>query len=112
MSKPSNRKPVLSLRALGGLRAAKQEIMDAAVGKMPQGLMLATVAAVVHLARRAAVAEEVLSERVLELVRESLKCLAQQKWKLDTALLLKKPSSKHQRPNKSQAPNAKDQTST
>jgi hypothetical protein len=57
---------------------------------MPDGLVLATVAAAVRLARREATPAEILSERALELVRESLQAIAQRKWKPETALLLRK----------------------
>jgi hypothetical protein len=90
MNDSSNRKPLLSAEALNNLHKAKRQIVDAAHGKVPEHLVLATAVAAVRLARKEAVLTEVLSERVVELVRESLKALAQQKWKPETALLLKK----------------------
>ena len=90
MSEPLKRKPLLSAEAINGLCSAKQQILDGAVGKMPERLVLATVAAAVRLAGREARPGEVLSDRVIELVRESLQAIAQHKWKPETALLLKK----------------------
>src|SRR5262245_13517219 len=88
MAQPRQRKPILNLQDIHDLRKAKQQIMDAVVGKVPDQLALATVQAAVRLARREAAPHEVLSERVLALVRQSLMALRQQKWKVDTALLL------------------------
>ena len=88
MSDSSTRKPLLNAAAMNDLHKAKRQIMDAAHGKVPEQLMLATAIAAVRLARREASPAEVLSERVVELVRKTLKDLAQQKWKPDTALLL------------------------
>src|SRR5262249_29832321 len=96
MSGPVQRKPILTAEALNGLNHAKQEILDATVGTVPEPLVRLTVVAAGRLARRHA-AREVLSERVLELVQASLLSLAQQKWKLDTALLLKRRESDHER---------------
>jgi hypothetical protein len=90
MNDLSNRKPLLTARGLADLQNAKQQIVDAAAGKVPEGLVLATALAAVRLARREATPQEVLSERVVELVRQSLKALAQQKGKPETALLLQK----------------------
>jgi hypothetical protein len=83
-------KPLLTADALSDLHKAKQQIVDAALGRVPEPLVLATAIAATRLARREATSREVLPERVVELVRETLKALAQQKWKPDTALLLKR----------------------
>jgi hypothetical protein len=91
MSKPSSRPPILCTQRLDGLcSAAGQQILDAAAGKMPERLVFSTAAAAVRLAQRQAVPAEMMPERVLELVRATLKSLAQQSWKLDTVLLLNK----------------------
>jgi len=79
---------MVTAQAVGELRQAKQQIMASVTGRVPGCLALATVQAAVRLARREAAPAEVLSERVVELVRQSLAALAQTKWKLDTALLL------------------------
>jgi hypothetical protein len=89
MTDPTKAEPLLTAQAIGSLQSAKQQLVDAAAGKIPERLVLATVEAVVRLARKEA-AGEVLSERVLELVRRSLTALGRQKWKPDTALLLKR----------------------
>src|SRR5262249_29033687 len=88
MSEQRQRKSLLNDQAMRDLRHAKRQIMDAIVGKVPDQLALATVQAAVRLARREAAPREVLSKRVLALVRQSLMALRQQKWKVDTALLL------------------------
>jgi hypothetical protein len=90
MPDPLKQQPLLSAEAMGGLHKAKRQIMDAAQARVPERLLLATATAAVLLARKEATPREVLSARVVELVRESLKALAQQRWKPDTALLLKK----------------------
>jgi hypothetical protein len=87
------RKPVLTSQALGGLRQAKPQILDAAASRVPERLVLAAAVAAVRLARREAAPAEVLSERVIELVRDSLKALARGKWKPETALLLENHQS-------------------
>ena len=84
MLDPSMGRPLLCLHALKELRHAKQQLMDAAAGKVREGLVRGTVAAAVHMARQ----EEALPQRIVELVRDSLKSIAQNKWKLDTALFL------------------------
>jgi len=90
MSDSSQRKPLLNLAAMKDLSEAKRQILDAAHGRVPEPLLLATALAAVRLSRREAALADVLSERVVELVRESLKAIAQQKWKPDTALMLHK----------------------
>jgi hypothetical protein len=90
MCEPLQRKALLTAQAIKGLKNAKQQIMAAAAGKVRERLVLATAQAAVRLARREAVPAEVISERALELARETLQQLAQQKWKPDTALLLQK----------------------
>jgi hypothetical protein len=90
MSESMQRKPILTAQAVGGLHKAKRQILAAAVGKVPEPLTLTTMQAALRLARHEAEPAEVLSERVLELVRQTLMSLAQQKWKPDTALLLHK----------------------
>jgi hypothetical protein len=50
--------------------------------------VLATAVAAVRLARWEAAPAEVLSARVLDLVRASLKASAQKSWKPDTGLVL------------------------
>ena len=88
MHKPLPRKPILAERAIDGLMHAKQQILDAVGGKVPERLMRATTLAAVRLARQEVAPADVLSERVVQLVGESLLALAQRKWKPDTALLL------------------------
>jgi hypothetical protein len=90
MSEPLPRKPLLTAEALNDLQHAKRELMNAAVGKMPEQLVLVTAAAAVRLARREATPREVLSARIVELVRQTMKAMAREKWKPDTALLLQK----------------------
>jgi|SRR6516165_3790558 hypothetical protein len=90
------RKPIVADQAIKDLRRAKLEIIDAALGKLPEQMVLATATAAVRLARRQASPQEVLSERVIHLVRATLKDLAQHKWKPDTALLLKRRLSNHE----------------
>jgi len=81
-------KPILSAQALDGLQDAKRQIMEAVTGKVPERLVLATAVAAVRLARWEAVPAEVLSARVLDLVRATLKASSQKSWKPDTGLLL------------------------
>jgi hypothetical protein len=88
MSDAVKRKPLLAPEAMNELYQSKQQIRDAVLGKLPERLVRATVGTAVRLARREAKPEEVLSERVVELVRERLKALARERWKPDTALLL------------------------
>jgi hypothetical protein len=83
-----HRRPILTAPVVDRLREAKQQIVDAVAGRVPERLVLVTVAAAVSLARENATAADVLSERVLRLVQVSLKALGQKKWKPDTALLL------------------------
>src|SRR5262249_47461363 len=78
MSKP---KPILNARSLDCLR-------DAVGGKVPERLLLTTVGVAVRLARSKAISAEVLPERILELVRQTLKALPRQPGKPDTALWL------------------------
>jgi hypothetical protein len=84
------RPPLLSPQALHGLQQAKQQIIDAAVGRIPEPLVEATAEAAVRVARKEAVPAEIMSERALELARETLRGLAHEKWKPDTALKLRK----------------------
>jgi len=91
MSESSPRKPILPAEALDGLRQAKSHIVDAVAGRVPERLVLATALAAVCLAKREAAPAAVLSEPVIELVRDSLRALARKKWKPDTALMLKRP---------------------
>lgn len=88
MAKPLQREPILTAQALDGLLRDKQHLLAAAAGQVPEQLVLATAAAAVRLARREAAPAEVLSERVVTLVRHSLRAIAQKKWKPDTALVL------------------------
>jgi hypothetical protein len=90
MCTPRPRQPLLTPQALQGLRHAKQQIVDAAVGRIPDRLVEATAEAAVCVARRETVPAAVMPERALELAREILRCLAREKWKLDTALKLHK----------------------
>lgn len=89
MTRPS-RRPLVTAAGLCDLQSAKQQLVDAAAGKMRERLVRATVAAAIQLARKEAAPADVLPRRVLVLVRQSLKALSQQPWKADTALLLKK----------------------
>jgi hypothetical protein len=84
------RKPILTAQGVKDLHQVRQQIIDAAVGKVPDRLLVATAVAAVRLARNEATPREVLSERVVELVQQSLKALAQRKWNPDTALMLHK----------------------
>ena len=77
----SNPKPILNARSLDGLR-------DAVGGKVPERLLLTTVSVAVRLARSKATPAEVLPERILELVRQTLKALPRHLGKPDTALWL------------------------
>lgn len=77
----ANRKPILNARSLDGLR-------DAVAGKVPEGLLMTTVGLAVRLARNEAAPAEVLPERILELVRQTLKGLPRHQGKPDTALWL------------------------
>jgi hypothetical protein len=90
MCKHLQRKPILTDQAIKELRRAKLEIIDAVLDKVPERLVLTTARAAVKLARCRARPQEVLSERVVHLVRATLKDLAQKTWKPETALLLKK----------------------
>jgi hypothetical protein len=80
----------LSAQALQGLHQAKHQIIDAAVGRLPERLVEATAEAAIRLAHRQHVPAELMSERALELAREILHGLAQEKWKPETALKLQK----------------------
>ena len=91
MAKAMHHKPILTAQALGKLRQAKEQILDATAGRVPERLVLATVSVSLGLAREEAVADTILPARVAELVRASLAALAQHKWKPDTALKLERP---------------------
>jgi hypothetical protein len=90
MCESSSRKPLLPVQALDGLQQAKPQILEAVAGRVSEQLVLVTALAAVRLAKREVAPEAVLSERVLELVRDSLRALARGKWKPDTALKLKR----------------------
>lgn len=90
MFEASLRQPLLSVEAIRGLRAAKADILDAVVGKVPERLVRLTAGAAARLARREAPPTDVLSERVLELVRLCLEAAPPERWKPDTALLLQR----------------------
>jgi hypothetical protein len=92
MSQPSNRRPILTPHAIKQLHQVRQQILDAAASKLPERLVMVTAATAVRLARGEEVAAESMSERVIELARETLNQLAQQPWKPDTVLLLRKQS--------------------
>jgi len=94
MGKPRHRQPLLSAETLQGLQQAKQQIVDAAVGRIPDRLVEATAEAAVQVALRETVPAAVMSERALELARAILRGLAQDKWKPETALKLHKRLSK------------------
>ena len=89
MSKPSKRQPLLTAERIADLRHAKQQLVTAAAGKVPERLVLAAAVAAVRVARRQTLPAELVSERVVELARETLKSLALQPWKPGTVLLLK-----------------------
>src|SRR5262245_32667372 len=82
------RRPLLSPQAMQGLQHAKQQILDSVVGKIPEPLIQATTRVAVGVALGESAATEE-TERVFELAREILRCLARDKWKPDTALKLK-----------------------
>ena len=88
MTEPSQRRVILSAEAMNELQQAKQQIIEAAIGKVPERLVLVTATAAVRLRRREAAAK-ILPKRIRRLVRNTLKALAQHKWKPDTALLLR-----------------------
>lgn len=88
MQNPLRRRPILNGQALDGLQDAKQQIMETVTGTVPERLVRATTVAAVRLARWEAAPSEVLSARVLDLVRATLKSSAQKSWKPDTGLLL------------------------
>jgi hypothetical protein len=82
----------VSVRALPRFQQ-RQPIRTAGIdgaGKVPEQLVLATVAACVRLARRGAAPEEAQSERIVAMVGESMKSLAQESRKPNTTLLLHK----------------------
>jgi len=87
MSNPTNR-PLLQATALAGLRDAKQQIVDAAAGRVAERLVRTTAVAAVRLALSQAVPVQMASPRALELMRETLKGLARQPWKPDTVVQL------------------------
>src|SRR5262249_15412446 len=84
-----SQKPLMTSAGLRELLQAKQQILDAVAGTLPERLVQDTVLVVRRLARREATTAEVLSDRVCALVRESLKSLRQRTWKPDTALRLR-----------------------
>src|SRR5262245_52651191 len=89
MPEPIKRQPLLTAQVISNLHKAKRQIVDAAHGRVPEHLVIATMDAVERLGRQED-PDKVLPEQVLALVRASLKALAQQKWKPETALLLQK----------------------
>ena len=84
------RQPLLDPQALLGLHQCKEQIVDAAVGRVPERLVNTTATAAVCLVRRQSVPAEVMSERALELARTILHGLARERWKPDTALQLRR----------------------
>jgi hypothetical protein len=80
------RKPLVS--GIDGLRRDKRQILDAAAGRLPEHLVRTTARVVAQLTRREAPLAEIVSERVCELVRQSLKGLRRREGKPDTALWL------------------------
>jgi hypothetical protein len=86
------RQPIVGVRSFNDLLKCRKRIVDAAAGIVPEALIVSTVDAVVRLARNEVAPTEVLPERTVWLVRESLLALAQRKWKPDTVLkLVKRP---------------------
>jgi len=84
---PRTPQPLLSPQALQSLQHAKQQILDAAVGRIPERLVEATTRVAVRpMQTQSPVTED--TERALELARDILRCLAREKWKPDTALEL------------------------
>jgi hypothetical protein len=83
------RRPLLSPQAIGGLKHAKQQILDAAIGRVPESLVQATARVAVRLAQHDNEPVDGMPERALELAREILRRLAREKWKPDTALKLR-----------------------
>src|SRR5690349_13022274 len=92
MGESTRRKPILTAQALDGLRQAKPQILDAVANRVPERLVLATAMVATAMARHETAPEDVLPSRVLELVRDSLRAMARQKWKPDTALRLQRRS--------------------
>jgi hypothetical protein len=90
MCTPSRSKRLLPAQALAGLHGVKQQLLNATAGKIPEYLVLATVATAVRLARKEAAPHEVMSARVLDMVRLGLTSLVQKQGKPDTSLLLQK----------------------
>lgn len=84
---------ILPAEGFHALQGAKRNIQDAAVGKLPEQLVLTAVRA----ALRCAQVEErtltaVVSKNVAALVREALKGLEREpEWKPDTVLKMVKP---------------------
>jgi hypothetical protein len=99
MSQPGQRRPILTDRALDDLKNVKQQILDAADGRISERLVLATAVAAVRSAQGESRPATMFSARVAELVQDTLLALAQKKWKPDTALKLRgfHRGSRHER---------------
>ena len=82
-------KSVMPAAALENLGAVRQQILDAAAGRMPERLVQVTMALAVRAARDDTGLTEALPDGVGDLVRDMLLDLAQQKWKPDTVLKLR-----------------------
>jgi len=92
MPGPRHRRPVLSPQAIQGLQQAKQQILAAVMGRLPDRLVLATAEAAGRLARGEQVPAKLMSGDALELARDILQGLARGNWKPETALKLQKGS--------------------
>jgi len=85
-----SRKSLITADRLRDLLSAKEQVIQAVAGKVPERLVMATAAVAVLQAEAEGAAADRLPERILQLVRASLNALAQHPWKADTALLLEK----------------------
>jgi hypothetical protein len=74
------RQSMWSAQAVRELQNVKQHILDAMADDVPEPLLLATVVVAVLLARRQATPAAVLSERVCQLVSDSLQAPPEQPW--------------------------------
>ena len=93
MGESAPRKPILTAQAVDRLQQAKAQILDGVAGRLSERLVLATARMALCLVKREAAPEEVVPEQILDLVRDSLRILAQGKWRPDTALKLQEPAS-------------------
>lgn len=86
MPKSAHPGSLLAADAFEKLHKSRQQVLDAATGKLPERLLAETVATVMCLTRKQRMPG--LSKKVFRLVRQSLKAIARKQWKPETALLL------------------------